>query len=146
MKTKKVKLKSSPDVKAKFNSYPKVIKKKLLNLRQLIIETANESDTISEMEETLKWGEPSYLVKKGSTVRIDWKEKTPDQYAIYFKCTSKLVSTFKEVYGETFKYEKTRAILFQLDDEVPEDVLKECVGRALHYHTVKNLPQLGLIE
>ena len=66
----------------------------------------------TELEETLKWGEPSYLVKKGSTIRMDWKVKTPDQYAMYFKCTSKLVPTFRELFGDLFKYEKNRAILF----------------------------------
>ena len=52
-------------------------------------------------EETLKWGEPSYLVKNGSTIRIDWKSKTPDQYAMYFKCTSKLVPVFRSLFKNT---------------------------------------------
>ena len=81
-----------PKVEEKFQSYPKEIKEKLTYLRQLIIETASEIDAIEALEETLKWGEPSYLVKKGSTIRIDWKTKTPEQYAMYFKCTSKSVS------------------------------------------------------
>ena len=112
-------------------------------MRSLIIETAADIEEIEEMEETLKWGEPSYLVKKGSTIRIDWKAKTPDQYAVYFKCTSKLVPTFREVYGDTFRYEKNRAICFGLDDEVPEEELKDCIALALQYHAVKGLPLLG---
>ena len=99
-------------VELKFQTYSNGIKSKLNYLRQLIIEVATEDENIERIEETLKWGEPSYLVKKGSTIRIDWKTKTPNQYAMYFKCTSKLVSTFREVYGDTFKYEKNRAILF----------------------------------
>jgi hypothetical protein len=95
------------------------------------------------MEETLKWGEPSYLAEHGSTIRIDWKEKTPDQYDVYFKCTSKLVETFRMVYGDTFTYENNRAILFGLDQEVPRAELKECLRMALLYHTLKNLPRLG---
>ena len=52
--------------------------------------TAKEADKdlLKELEETLKWGEPSYLVKKGSTIRMDWKSKAPNQYAMYFKCTN----------------------------------------------------------
>lgn len=134
----------NPEVVTKFNSYPKEIKPKLDHLRHLIIETAKEADGISELEETLKWGEPSYLVKKGSTIRVDWKAKSSDQYAIYFKCTSKLVSTFREVYGDTFKYEKNRAILFDLNDKVPQQELKACIRAALTYHSVKNKPRLGL--
>lgn len=138
-----MKINQNPAIKPKFQSYPKNIKPKINYLRKLIIETAKEIDTIDEIEETLKWGEPSYLVKKGSTIRLDWKEKSPDQYAIYFKCTSKLVNTFKEVYGDTFKYETTRAILFGLDDEVPEEALKDCISMALRYHLLKDKPLLG---
>jgi len=131
-------------VPEKFDAYPIAIKNKLDNLRRLIIEVASENDTISEIEETLKWGEPSYLVKKGSTIRIDWKAKTPDQYAMYFKCTSKLVETFRDVYKDQFKYEKNRAIVFNLSDKIPEKKLKTCIGLALNYHAIKHLPRLGL--
>jgi len=122
-----LKVNSNPKVTTKFDSYPKEIKPKLEHLRRLVLETANEIESISEIEETLKWGEPSYLVKKGSTIRMDWKKKKPDQYAIYFKCTSKLVSTFIEVYGDKFKYENHRAILFGLSDTIPEKELKACI-------------------
>ncbi|MCB9286570.1 MAG: DUF1801 domain-containing protein [Lewinellaceae bacterium] len=140
---KTLKIKQDPRVKEKFRTYPEAVKAKLTHLRSLIIETAADIEEIEEMEETLKWGEPSYLVKKGSTIRIDWKAKTPDQYAVYFKCTSKLVPTFREVYGDTFRYEKNRAICFGLDDEVPEEELKDCIALALQYHAVKGLPLLG---
>ncbi len=132
-------------VPTKFNTYPKEIKEKLDNLRRLIILVASENDNIDEIEETLKWGEPSYLVKKGSTIRIDWKSKNPNQYAIYFKCTSKLVQTFKKVYGSTFNYENNRAILFNLEDEIPEKKLKECIRLALRYHSLKDKPLLGKV-
>ncbi|QCW99092.1 DUF1801 domain-containing protein [Aggregatimonas sangjinii] len=140
---KHLKVLTDPKVKSKFETYPTVIHTKLTALRNLIVEVATTDENISELEETLKWGEPSCLVKKGSTIRIDWKTKTPEQYAMYFKCTSKLVSTFKEVFGDTFSYEKNRAILFRLNDNVPQMELKECIGMALNYHTLKNLPLLG---
>lgn len=139
----KLKVKKDPRVVDTFAAYPPAIKTKIEYLRSLILETAKESATIAQIEETLKWGEPSYFVKKGSTIRIDWKPKTPNQYAIYFKCTSKLVSTFREVYGATFNYENNRAILFGLDDEIPKTKLKNCIRLALNYHSIKNLPRLG---
>jgi len=134
----------NPDVDQKFRSYPQEISSKLNYLRDLVIEVASEDDTITEIEETLKWNEPSYLVKKGSTIRIDWKTKTPDQYAMYFKCTSKLLPTFKELYGDLFRYENNRAIIFDMDDNVPEKELKNCIRLALKYHSLKNLPKLGM--
>lgn len=140
----KLVIKTAPEVSQKFDSYPPKIKSKLNALRSLIIETATEIGTIKRLEEALKWGEPSYLVKKGSTIRIDWKPKTPDYYAMYFKCTSKLVPTFKALFGHTFTYEKTRAIRFKIEEEIPKDALKVCIELALKYHTVKDKPLLGM--
>ncbi len=141
---KKLQINSSPAVVAVFDNYPDEVKNKILNLRRLILESANELKEINTIEETLKWGEPSYLVKYGSTIRIDWKAKTPHQYAIYFKCTSKLVPTFKMAYGDTFKYEGNRAIVFQMNEDIPENKLKNCLKAGLRYHRVKHLPALGI--
>ncbi|MCL5130240.1 DUF1801 domain-containing protein [Algibacter sp. L4_22] len=127
-----------------FNNYPEFVKNQIQQLRTLILEVANSIEGISKIEETLKWGEPSYLVKKGSTIRIDWKPKKPDQYAMYFKCTSKLVETFKIVFKDIFEFEGHRAIVFKLDDKIPETELKQCIKAALKYHKVKQLPFLGL--
>lgn len=140
----KIKINTDPEVKKKFNAYPKHVKDKMNHLRKLILEAAQNHDGVLEIEETLKWNEPSYIAKKGSTIRIDWKEKHPDQYAVYFKCTSKLVPSFKAVYGDLFTYEGDRAIVFQLDDLLPESELKKCISAALTYHHIKHLPHLGL--
>lgn len=138
-----MKLKSDPRVEAVFQNYPKEVYPKMRYLRQLILETAREIDGLNQLEETLKWGEPSYIAKKGSTLRMDWKSSKPHQYAMYFKCTSKLVPTFKEIYGDTFIYEKNRAIVFKIDDEIPVYELKRCIAMTLSYHSVKHLPLLG---
>lgn len=124
------------------SGYELDIQKKLKFLRKLIIEAAEELE-LPQLEETTKWGEPSYIAKKGSTIRIDWKSKTPNQYQIYFKCTSRLVETFKVVHGDRFNYENTRAIIFQMEDRIPEKELKACIKMALQYHKVKHLPLLG---
>ncbi|MEY8021667.1 DUF1801 domain-containing protein [Muriicola sp. SD30] len=137
-------LKSDPRVKAVFDRYPELIKPKMLALRDLVIETANEIDGLAELEETLKWGEPSYLTKNGSTLRMDWKAQKPGQYAMYFKCTSKLVETFKEHFGRALAFEGNRAIVFQLNEAVPRAELKECIRAALTYHKVKQLAALGI--
>ena len=49
----------SLDVASTFESYPDKLRDKLLELRQLIFETALVLD-IYDLEETLKWGKPSY--------------------------------------------------------------------------------------
>jgi hypothetical protein len=110
-----MKLTTDPRTKEVFKNYPKSVQTQMYQLRELVLSTAREIEGLDKLEETLKWGEPSYLTKHGSTVRMDWKEKKPDQYAMYFKCTSKLVPTFKELYPDVFTFEGDRAIIFKLD-------------------------------
>ncbi|WP_438865333.1 DUF1801 domain-containing protein [Neptunicella sp.] len=130
-------------VKTKFATYPAHIRPLMLNLRELILTVANELE-IGEIVETLKWGEPSYIAQHGSTIRIDWKAKQPDQYALYFNCNSSLVETFKQRYGELFNYQGNRAIIFRLDDHIPTAPLQHCIQLSLQYHKVKHLPLLGV--
>lgn len=70
---------NNPDVASIFDSYPKHVRKKMLFLRQLVFDAASETGDIGEIEETTKWGEPSYIAKGGSTVRMDWKKTNPTQ-------------------------------------------------------------------
>ncbi len=140
----KLKIITNPEFETKLESYPDFVRDKLKDLRALVIETAEEVPEITDLEETLKWGEPSFLTKTGSTLRMDWKKKTPNQYQIYFKCTSRLVTTFKLVFGELFEYEKNRAIIFRPDQEIPKEELKKCIKATLLYHKVKDDLTLGL--
>ena len=125
-----------------FNSYPQNIKSKLMFLRQLIFDTAASIEGIGKIEETLKWGEPSYLTpesKSGSTIRIAWKESQKENYSIYFKCTANLVPAFKEKFPNKFKFGGNRSIDFNLDDDAPVKELKRCIALALTYHRNKKL-------
>jgi len=131
-----------PEVEAVFNSYPENMRSKLLFLRQLIYDTVASIEGIGEIEETLKWGEPSYLTPKsklGSTIRIAWKESKNEQYSMFFKCTANLVPAFKERFPQTFNYGGNRSIDFNLNDEVPAEELKQCIVLALTYHQNKKL-------
>ena len=126
-----------------FATYPEPFRKKLLTLRQLILDTAANSEEVTNMEETVKWGEPSYVTKSGSTIRMAWNASTPEQYALYFNCKSKLVDTFKELYGDALKFEGNRAIVFNKRDKLPLSKLRYCILLALTYHKRKHLPLLG---
>ncbi|KJD32108.1 hypothetical protein PK35_11765 [Tamlana nanhaiensis] len=134
---------SHPKVTEIFNNYPPQVKLKMDALRALVLNTADNVEGLEKLEETLKWNEPSYVTKHGSTLRIDWKPKAPNQYAMYFQCTSQLVSTFKIIYKGVFKFEGNRAIIFNLNETIPVTELKHCITLALTYHKIKHLPLLG---
>lgn len=135
--------KLNPEVAAVFDSYPTEIKERLLDLRKLILTTADQLPGKSVLEETLKWGEPSYLNKGGSTIRIAWKNKLPNHYAIYFNCNTLLVETFRELYRGILKFEGNRAIVFTADQTIPVAALQHCFELALTYHSCKHKPMLG---
>ena len=141
---RKLNMKKDPMVDEVFSNYPDFVREKLQSLRELVIETAEETIEICDLEETMKWGEPSFVTKNGSTLRIDWKEKKPDQYAMYFHCTSRLIDTFRFVFDQKFQFEGNRAIVFQLEQKIPVTELKRCIKAALTYHQVKHLKTLGI--
>jgi hypothetical protein len=111
---------SDPAVEKKFDAYPPAIRKKMNHLRKMILMVAAGTEGLNELHETLKWNEPSFLTRIGSTIRMDWKEKSPNHYALYFKCTSKLIPTFKAKFGNKLSFEGNRAILIGIEDKIPE--------------------------
>ncbi|MEK0317003.1 DUF1801 domain-containing protein [Cohnella sp. 56] len=131
-------------VAAVIAQYPANIQKKIFILRQLILDTASETDGVDEVEETLKWGEASYVTKTGSTIRLGWKKSSPGQYALYFNCKTKLVETFREIYRDKFIFEGNRAIVFNEQDVLLVNELKQCIALSLTYHARKHYPSLGL--
>ncbi len=140
----KLTIRTSPEFEEKMLSYPERVRPKMQYLRELVIETAKEMPEIKDLDESLKWGEPSFISKIGSTLRMDWKEKTPNHYQLYFNCSSRLVETFQLIFGDLFEYEKNRAIIFKMDEEIAAAEVKECIAAALRYHKVKDSETLGL--
>jgi hypothetical protein len=130
---------SNPKVAAAFSSYPRRLQMKLLALRQLILDTARATDGVGTLEETLKWGQVSYLTnesKSGSTIRIDQVKSEPDKYALYFHCQTNLVETFRELYPNLV-YGGNRCILLDATEALPKAALRHCVALALTYHLSK---------
>ena len=112
-----------------------------MGIRRLVFAIAQEHG-LGTVEETLKWGEASYLVKGGSTIRIDWKPKDPDVIKVYFHCQTRLIETFKEIYRDEFGYEGNRAIVIPVG-AAQSGPLSHCLQMALQYHRLKHLPLLG---
>ena len=130
---------AEPAVEAVFATYPNPVKSKLLALRRLIFDTADATEGVGALEETLKWGQPSYLTaesKSGSTIRIDQVKAEAGQYAVYFHCQTDLVETFRELYPE-LSYGGNRSILLDAGEKLPAAALRHCVALALTYHLRK---------
>ncbi|TGL58745.1 DUF1801 domain-containing protein [Leptospira sarikeiensis] len=130
---------NNSDVARLFADYPKVLQAELLNLRELIFKTAEETAGTGQLEEVLKWGQPSYITpetKSGSTIRID-ALKGEKEYAIFFHCQTDLVSRFRKLFPKKFRFEGNRCIIFSKGDVLPKTELKQCISFALTYHLDK---------
>ena len=130
----------NPAVAQAFAAYPPLLRRKLLALRQLVLDTASATAGVGTLEETLKWGEPAYLTsasKSGSTIRLGPVKSSPSQYALYFNCNTTLVDTFRTLFPRELHYEGNRAIVLDAADALPRDTLSFCIQAALTYHLAK---------
>jgi hypothetical protein len=124
-------------VAAVFDAYPELLRQRLLDLRQLIHETAAATVGVGALEETLKWGQVSYLTTasgSGTTVRID-RDKASGQPAIYVNCKTDLLSRYRELYPDAFGYDGDRGVV--VGDAPDQAALRHVIALALTYHINK---------
>jgi len=115
-----------------YRAFPPAARARLMALRAMILD---EARNVGEApEESLKWGEPAYRPKGGSTIRLGWKKSAPDEVAMYFICTTGLVGRFRDLYPRSFRYGGNRALLFALEGRIQEKALRHCIAMALTYY------------
>lgn len=131
------------NVQAAFMQCPEGVAERLLALRKLILDVADELVIKDKLVETLKWGQPSYITARGSTIRISSIKDSPHQYGMYCHCQTSLIDTFREIYPDCFHFEGKRAIIWHLQEELAVKPLRHCIRLAFTYHDVKHLPLLG---
>ncbi len=127
------------EVEAVIASYPKPVQTRIRRVRKMILDTAASIPEVGPVTETLKWGEPAYLTEKsksGSTIRVAWKAKSPDQYGLYLNCQTTLIDTYRTLFPE-LRFEGNRAVLFDVTEAIPEDAVGRCIELALTYHLRK---------
>lgn len=86
------------------------------------------------LEETLKWGTPSFVPprKSGTTIRINWSEKSPDQMGLYVHCGTSIITELRALYPA--QYDGSRGLIWALDSAAPRQAAEHLISRALHYH------------
>jgi hypothetical protein len=125
------------DVATVFSAFPERVGARLLEVRDLIFETAAGIKGVGPLTETLKWGEPAYLTEatgSGSTIRLGWFRSSERECAVLFNCRTTLVDDFRSQFPDVFAYEKNRAILLAAREPLPESPLSACLKMALMYH------------
>jgi hypothetical protein len=125
------------DVAGALSVFPDHVRARLLEVRDLVFETAADIEGVGPLTETLKWGEPAYLTeatRSGSTIRLGWFRSSERECAVLFNCRTTLVDDFRERFPGVFAYEKNRAILLDAREPLPKAPLSTCLGMAITYH------------
>ena len=122
-----------------FTGYPLRVRATLRDVRDLIYATAAATDGVGPLEETLRWGEPSYLTSKsgsGTTVRLGWKPAMGETCAVHVHCQTNLIATCRQLYPNELRYDGKRSVLLQAGEPLP-DALGHIIELALTYHQNK---------
>ena len=120
-----------PAVSDAFAAFPETDRVALMELRELIFETAAETEGVGRLEETLKWGQPAYLTpetKSGSTLRLG-KMKSGD-VAVFAHCQTSIIADFRSLFPDDFNYEGNRAVCFSAGEAVELEHLGLWFGSA----------------
>ncbi|MGB3627634.1 MAG: DUF1801 domain-containing protein [Henriciella sp.] len=126
-------------VKAVYDAYPKPARDQLMKLRTLVYETAASLPETGPITETLKWGEPSYLNKAGTTIRLAWSPKRPDAIGLFVNCQTTLLDEWRQHYSGALNLIGNREIRLSLDAPLPLEPLRHCIAMALTYRKRKPL-------
>lgn len=86
-------------VKAAFDAFEMPVRDRLLEVRDLILKTADECEA-RPLTKTLKWGQPSYLTeatKSGTTIRLGIPKGSGGRCAMFVSCQTSLLSEYREI-------------------------------------------------
>lgn len=131
--TSKLKFPSEEVSSYYFNLTP-VMFDKFMEIRNWIYELSEKDPRIGEIDECLKWGEPSFLTPKtisGSTVRIAKVNEV--EFALYFNCKTTIAKEIAVEFPD-WNCDGRRAVYFSVSKKLSKAKLTTCLKKALLYH------------
>lgn len=125
----------TPKVKAAYDAFGQKQRVIALILRELVFEVAMDTPQAGEVEETLKWGQPSFITpktKSGSTLRIG-VTKSGDT-GLYAHCGTSIISDYAATFPGDDRIDGNRGVLFSTADDIAKDRLRHLIRHGLTYH------------
>lgn len=122
-----------PAVAEWLHTVPVRLRDCLVQLRTLVHHVALDEDAWPLVEE-IKWGQPSYRSphgKESTPVRLGWTDA--GDAALLTHCQSRVIPEFRDEFGDRFRFDGHRAVLFGSADELHEAELAELIRHALTY-------------
>lgn len=121
-------------IKAVYDAIPEPQRTLLLTLRGLIFDCA-QSVQAGPVQEVLRWGQPSYIAPKGSSLRLG-VAKT-GQAALFAHCQSSLISTFAQRFQGDFLIEGNRAVYLDVLGVQEQEKLRFLILHGLQYKLMR---------
>jgi uncharacterized protein DUF1801 len=114
---------------------PPVLQKRLQDVRQLILQVAEQNPDIGEIEESIKWGQASFATKPktGTPIRIGG-DKDTETYSLFVPCSTRIISEFRDIHPDMFEYRGNREIRLPLNKIMPQKKLSLFIKAALGYY------------
>lgn len=129
-----------PPLPAEFSScvarWPAPARRYFDTIRRIVWNVAVRAE-IGTLDESLKWGQPSWLPQRkrvGSTLRCYWHPARADTISLYLNCNTTLAETMKTLYPTSFDYEGRRGLHLSLHAPLPKDAIDHCAFLTLTYH------------
>lgn len=123
----------------KIRTWPDAAAQRFSELRYLVLNAGLDAN-VGEICESLKWSEPAWRPirpRQGSTLRLSWSVKSPDQISLFVDCKTTLASTMQSLYPADFKYENNRALRLHLDADLPRQAIDHLARLTFTYHAKK---------
>ncbi len=126
-----------PNIEAAFRGFSDELRDDFLSLREMIFDVANETDGIDGLEESLKWGQPSYRPKArfGTAVRLGiGKTGGP---ALLTHCQTRVLHDFRTAFPDSFHYDGNRGLELTDATKGKHEELRLFIRSALTYRQDK---------
>lgn len=113
--------------------FPEDTQAGVLRLRTLIYEVAVATPGVGLIEETLKWGQPAYVARHGSTLRIGHHRQAC--FALFAHCQTNIIAAYAQAFPGWDRLDGNRAVLFDTPRQIEPTRLSKLIAHALTYHT-----------
>ena len=124
---------------AHINHWPDAAKARLWECRALFHQIADQAD-VGRLDETLKWGQPSWRPVKtrtGSTLRAGWHIDHPDVLSLFVDCKTDLAVRMRDNYPQLPMNDGRRQIGLRLDAPLPRQAILHLAEMTFTYHRAK---------
>ena len=95
---------------------------------------------IGTLDETLKWGQPSWRPIKprtGATLRMDWDADSPDRLSFYVDCKTDLAARMRDIYPDLPLNDGQRHLAIDIRAPLPEQAVSHLAEMTFSYHRAK---------